>query len=140
MSRILYADEQDLISAYGEETVRLLSGEGEPAQDAVTAALRYATELAESYIGSRYELPLGRVPPVLSSICCDSALWRLSWAPGAMTDETRDRYARALAWLQGVAKGVVSLGLEQAPPSPGGGGAQLISEPRRFTRSTLGGL
>jgi phage gp36-like protein len=138
----MYATQQDMIDAYGSDAVTLAAdrdGDGQADAGVIDAALAAATSEMDSYIGAKYTLPLNSTPAVLTDKCVDIALYRLSQRPGAMTDEIKDRFEKALAWLRDVSRGVVSLGVDPSPPSQGGGGVQLVSGPRRFTRDTLKG-
>jgi phage gp36-like protein len=138
----MYATQQDMIDAYGSDAVTLAAdrdGDGQADAGVVDEALLFATEFINSYLGAKYTLPLATVPAVLPPVCVDIALYRLSQRPGAMTDEMKDRYEKAVSWLDRVARGIVSLGVDPSPPSQGGGGVQLVSGPRRFTRDSLKG-
>ncbi|HEX9844040.1 MAG TPA: DUF1320 domain-containing protein [bacterium] len=137
-----YATAQDMTDAYGSDAVTLAAdrdGDGVADAGVIDEALAAATAEMDSYIGTKYQLPLATPPAVLKDKCVDIALYRLSQRPGAMTDEVKDRYEKALAWLRDVSRGVVSLGTDPSPPSQGGGGVQVSHNPRRFTRDTLKG-
>lgn len=139
----MYATEQDMIDAYGSDAITIAAdrdGDGVADPGVIDEALLFATEFINSYVGAKYALPLSSVPPVLPPVCVDIALYRLSQRPGAMTDEIKDRYEKVVSWLDRVARGIVSLGVDPSPPSQGGGGVQLVSGPRRFTRDTLKGV
>ena len=137
-----YATEQDIVDAYGQDALVLAAdrdGDGIADAGVVAEALSAASAEMDSYIGAKYDLPLPSVPEVLKAKCVDVALYRLAQRPGAMTDEIKDRYEKALAWLKDLARGLVSLGIETAPPSAGGG-LEVSYNTRQFSRKNLEGM
>ena len=138
----MYATQQDVIDTYGQEALTVAAdrdGDGVADPGVADKALADASELMDSYLGKRYDLPLPTVPEVLKPVCVDIALYRMSQGPATLTDEIKDRYRAALRWLERVADGKVSLGLPDSPPSAGGG-VHVESAPRQFTRANLKGL
>lgn len=139
----MYATRQDIIDIYGSDALTVAAdrdGDGQEDAGVVDQALADATELMDSYIGAKYALPLPTpAPDVLRPICVDLAFYRLSQGAHALTEEIEKRETRAIAWLKDVARGVVSLGIDPSPESAGGG-VQVVSGDRRFTRGKLTGL
>ena len=92
---------------------------GEPDYDVLTAALVAASVEIDSYIGTRYSIPVmvEPVPLTLVSVCVDMAVYKLSRGRVVLTDETRDRYKLAVAWCKDVAAGRASVGI----PTPAEG-------------------
>lgn len=95
------------------------------------AALNAASDVADSYLGQRFELPLTAWEDDLKRAVCNIAAYdlmsRRGYAPrGADTaaeDNIRLRYKDAIAWLERVAAGKVNpVGVVDAKPetSPGG--------------------
>lgn len=75
----------------------------------VEAAIAYAEDEINSYLGIRYSLPLTSVPMVLTSKVADIARYQLdSLHP---RDDVRRRYEDAVKWLYLVATGKLDLGL-----------------------------
>ncbi|WP_235869857.1 gp436 family protein [Veronia nyctiphanis] len=72
-------------------------------------SLTDAAGLIDSYLGSRYALPLNEAPQVLTRLTIDIALYWLSEDGGGATDEKRQRFEDAIQWLEGVAKGRIEL-------------------------------
>jgi phage gp36-like protein len=138
-----YAGEADMIAAYGADALIVAAdrdGDGVADAGVIEAALAAATAELDSYLSTKYPVPLAApVPAVVRDKAVDIALYKLSQRPGAMTDEIKDRYEKALAWMRDVSRGVVMLGHTPGPVSTGGGGVQLVSGERRFTRDTLKG-
>lgn len=138
-----YATEADIVAAYGQNALIVAAdrdGDGAADTGVVAQALTDAEALMDSYIGAKYTLPLPSVPAVLKPVCVDAALYRMSLEAGRMTDEIKDRYEKALAWLRDVSRGLVSLGIAEPPASVGGGGVQIVSNTRRLTRDSLKGV
>lgn len=138
----MYATQADMVGRYGEDAVLLIAdrdrdGVIDPA--VVERALTDATGEINSYLRAKYRLPLASVPEDLRRVACDIAHYRLSDDATLLTEEKRQRYDDALAWLKDLARGVARLDLP-APPSSASGGAVLIGSERRFTREKLGGV
>jgi phage gp36-like protein len=136
-----YATRQEIIDRYGSAALIVAADrDGDGLEDAgvVDKALVDAGELMDSYIGAKYQLPLATVPAVLKPVCVDLAFYRLCQGAAALTEEITRRHEQAVSWLRDLARGVVTLGEQPAPPSSGGGIA--VSGPARtFTRKTLEG-
>lgn len=95
----------------------------------ITAALSAASSEADSYLASRYpSLPLLTWPEVLTLHVSGLAAWHLmkgkGFSPEAGTkDPIRQAYEDALAWLKGVASGLVT------PPGVSTGSSSSSSSP-----------
>jgi phage gp36-like protein len=133
-----YATQADLEARFGvDELIQLTdrAGTGVPDAAIVARALSDAAAEIDSYLASRYALPLSPVPAVLARIACDIARYRL-WEDRA-SDEVRRRYEDARRLLESIAKGTVSLGLPEANAAPALAGASLGNE-RVMTRDGTG--
>lgn len=114
----MYATRDDLIARFGvariESLEKTISKVVDPAVS--ETAIRDATELADSYIASRYSLPLSGVPESLKKYVLDIALYTLyAQKP---TEEATKRYEEALTWLNRISVGRVIL---QLPANPDAG-------------------
>lgn len=132
----MYATAQDLESRLGgvDELAALADRNGDGLADAalVARALADADAEIDSYLAGRYALPLAVVPPVLSRLACDVAVYRLASEAGSgLTEERRTRYEDAVAWLRRAADGQVSLGLPETPPQASPLAPGLVSGGRR---------
>lgn len=149
-----YISEQGLIDRYGEDLIARLSDRDSDQDSDVTPTLRAITDAEgeiNSYLGKQYDLPLpgvvdvlepevnSSVPDVLRRVAADIAIYRLAPSHDMLTREQRKRYDDAVKWLERVASGEVSLGVE-APTPTQGGGLQITSNPRIFTRDSTDGL
>lgn len=140
-----YATSSDLVTAYGAHEVLLSADRDEDgAEDpgVVTRALADASGVMDGYLGKVFELPLVQpYPPLLRALCCDIALYRLSFRPGAeYTKEKRQRYEDALRQLELIAKGDLGLGEGEADQETIGAVAFVEADEREFTSTKIGGL
>lgn len=120
-----YAEQTDLETAFtANEIAQLIAG----GRDADTA-LQAASEEADSYLATRYAVPLAVPPPEhLVQAVCDIARYRLY--AGAADQEVQNRYAQAVAWLKDVSAGRALL---PGVPLDAGEGADVPGQsPVRF--------
>ncbi len=115
-----YAVRQDMIDRFGETEIIQLTDKADPPTGAIddtvlNEALADADGVIDSYIGSRYTLPLGSVPRILQRYACDIARFFLNEDQAGET--VRRAYDDALKFLKAVADGLVTLGLGEAAES-----------------------
>lgn len=137
-----YATLQNMQDRYSESAVLLVADrnrDGSLDTDAVSKALSDATDEIDSYVAARYNLPLATVPGVIELYCCDIAMYRLADNALVLTEERENRYKAAVSWLTKLAKGIVTLGLDEEPATVTST-VSISSETRRFSRTTMGGL
>ena len=107
-----YATREDIEKVYGTMLLRIvadLTDDGIAEDDAITQALAESSSEIDSYLALRHVLPLDPVPPILIQLCRDMAVYRLSLQAGPRTTEMRTRYMDAIAFLEKVAAGKVTL-------------------------------
>jgi len=135
-----YATQQDIIDQYDENELIIASDKdnlGVPDPVIVEQALIAASNEIDTYVGSRYTLPLVPVPPVLKPLCIDIALYKMSTSTG-VTEEKRTRYEDAVKLLTKIANGTIVFGKEVPPVNQS---AACFSGPvRQFSRDTLKGF
>ena len=112
-----YAARQDLIVRFGEK--ELLGAAGTGAADArvidetkIAEALADADRIIDGYVGRRYATPVDPVPPLLTTLACDLARFRLrnrNEGNGNVSDIVRDRHKDAIKILEGIASGAQTL-------------------------------
>jgi phage gp36-like protein len=110
-----YCTKQDLIDRFREgELIQLTdaTGAGVINDTVLNQAIGDADGEINSYLAGRYALPLASVPEVLVLKACDMARYYLY--DEAVPDIVQKRYDNAIAWLKLVAKGDISLGLDDA--------------------------
>jgi len=107
----------------------------------VAAAIADAESRVDGYLGKVYALPLSVVPPILTRVAGDIAMYYLM-GDTAEKDGSWDRaYREAMAWLVDVSKGLVQVDEEGiAPAQTGGGAVRTTPGDRVFTRDSLRGM
>ena len=138
-----YATQANIEERYGATFVAMSfdkDGDGNADAALVSKALDDATDIINSYVAAKYALPLSPVPTVLVGYCVDLAVYKGSAEAGSLTEEKTQRYKDAIAWLRDLAKGLVSLGIEDPPPSVNGSPRTTYPNTRLFTRDTMKGL
>lgn len=139
-----YATLDDAKTKYGENYVLTsVTRDDEPDLAAFDTALDTATSTIDSYVGSRYPIPLDPVPSIVAGYCIDIAIYLASSTAGTHTDEKRLRYEDAIDWLKAVAAGkaIISVlnddgvGIDKDEVLP-----VMKASPRLFTRRTMRGL
>ena len=129
-----YCTQDDLIDAYGEEELKRTQPLDDLGVDpvildtaAVASAIQSATDEINTYVMTRYRLPLGDTEAaLLKRRCIDIAMYYLAHCPAGENDTRRRRYEDAVEWLTMLAEGKVLL--RRRPD------AVIKSEPRREFR------
>lgn len=119
----------------------------------IQTALLDASAEVDTYLESRFALPLTDPPATLVRVCCDIAMYRMqALRPLQDVAEARRRYDDAIATLRRVAAGELTLGLTAdglEPPDPvnpaiaivqAGGDPSATLPPRLFSRGKLKGF
>jgi phage gp36-like protein len=108
-----YATQASLTNRFGPTEVQQISdveGTGVVNVARIDQILSDVDNIINSYLASRYTLPLAAVPAGLEVIACDIARYLLmSQRP---TEEVTDRHKMAIKWLEGVAAEKIDLGLD----------------------------
>ncbi len=136
-----YAIKQNLIDRYGSEELLQLTDRANTGliDDTVIArALADADAEINGYLATHYTLPLAPVPAALEKLACDIARYRLY--EDRVTEIVEKRYDDAIKFLQGVASGKVSLGIDAANAQPvATGGPSFSAGDRVFTKRRANG-
>ncbi len=133
-----YATVAAITNRYGDDFLYPIADrDNDDTLDTTTVenALADASSLIDSYLSTRYPLPLVAFPDLLQRLCVDIAVYWLA-KDGETTEEKRQRYADALAWLERIATGKVALNItdsERTTPMP----AISATRVRLFSRATL---
>jgi phage gp36-like protein len=111
---------------------------GQTALLVVGRALQDADDTINSYLAGRYTLPIAPVPAVLGRVAAELARFYLY--DDQVTDLIKDRQAANIKWLDGVAKGSISIGVDAATSQPpaSSAGAELVSDATVWGRKTSG--
>ena len=106
---------QDVIEAFGEQELIELTnldvyGIDQSIDDVrLNKAIAYAESIGYSYVAKRHSFPLPGKPLALLHRLLDIARYQLEH--GQPREDVQRRYTEAIKWLEGVAKGDISLGL-----------------------------
>lgn len=135
-----YATVEDLVKRITEsELIRLTDEEdtGAVVEATIEAALESADTEIDSYLASRYTLPLADPQPLLTSIAVDIAIWNLySLDDSGVPEIRKDRYQAAVKMLERIASGKQTLGAQEIAAA--GSSAAVFSGPDRlFTRDNM---
>lgn len=136
-----YALQADLVTAFGEDELVQLTDRADPPAgtlDAaiVTRALEAADGEIDSYLATRYSLPLASVPVILRDCAADIARYRLH--DRGVPDRVKDAYEKRIAWLRDVAANRASIGLAPESLTPSSAGIpEMTSGGRVFARESF---
>lgn len=116
-----YATQQNMVDRFGETELKQLTDRVDASDIDATVlgkALADADAKINGYVSTRYSLPLSPVPADLERIACDIARYFLY--EDRVTDQVKQRYDDAIAWLKDVARGTVSIGVDSGGTAPAG--------------------
>lgn len=111
-----YATKDDIDTLYGTRLLLTIAdddGNGQVDTALVARAIEDSEGLIDSYLSTRYDLPLASVPNFLRRICCNIAIYTIAVDGDRLTDEYRQRYEDAIDHLKRIADGKAGLGLQQ---------------------------
>lgn len=143
---IAYATQEDIVSRHGDDMLLRIADRDDDDtvdEDAVNLALESASSEIDSYVATRYPVPLASPSAMVKQVCVDIAVYRLASSESALTDEMRKRYEDAIKWLQAVAKGdaaivTPSTGEDDEDPDEDGTNNVGALHSAGFFRSTRG--
>lgn len=137
-----YCTAQDVIDRFGEDELIRLTAQAnefgeygtEVNQTQLDRALSDASATIDSYLASRYPLPMANVLPILNRLACDIVRYFLHDV--SPLDEVTNRYKEAIRFLEKVSKGEISLGITTDGERPDTvDGATIESAGSVFSRS-----
>ena len=133
-----YATQADLETAFGvDELVQLTDRASPPAGTVDATVLARALDAADgeidSYLASRYALPLASTPSILRDCAVDLARYRLH--DRGVPEIVEANYKARIAWLRDVSSGRASLGAITETLTPASAGLpEMTSGGRVFGR------
>lgn len=136
----MYATVTDLNKRITQDELIRLTDEADSGQvntATIEAALEAAAVEIDSYLASRYSLPLTDPQPLLATLAVDIAIWNLySLDDSGVPENRKDRYREAVKTLERLSTGKQTLGGEEKAAA--GSSAAVYSGPDRlFSRKTL---
>lgn len=137
----MYASQSDMVERFGatELAQRTNRVDGLTIDAAVLArALADADAQIDSYMATRYTLPLATTPAVLNRLACDMARYGLY--DDGVPATVRQRYEDAVSLLKKFASGEVQLAGLEALATAGVATVYYSFEPRQMNASNLRGF
>jgi phage gp36-like protein len=113
-----YALIADITDLYGTNALYVADRDHDGLVDtvAVDRALASASAEIDSYLVTRYGLPLHETPAILRQHCVDISVYRLALSADVLSEEHRRRYEDAIAHLKLIAAGKAGLAFTTPPP------------------------
>ena len=142
-----YATQADIVTLYSEDALYVADrdGNGVPDAAAIERALSSASGEIDSFLATRYQVPIETPTDLLIQFCVDIAIYRLALGRAVQTEEHRTRYDDAIERLKLIASGRAALVLPadpEADPDEDTGPRPIVTSgpPREFTRDKMRGL
>jgi phage gp36-like protein len=105
----------------------------------ILALLVSAEAEVNSYLATRYPVPLSPVPDLVKELALDVAVYKLFARRQRVTADVRQTYEDALKKLEQIAKGVLTLGVDPPPASSTlASQGEVLTADRDFSRSAMG--
>jgi len=112
---VKYCTADDIERAWGlKQLLRISSIEGDVQAldyERIDQNIELASDIINSYLSYRYDLPLANVPGSIKADCIDIAVYKLCPTANHMTKIIEDRYKDAMSHLDMIAKGKAGLGM-----------------------------
>jgi len=108
-----YCTQDDLLEQISEaELIQLTDDAGAGAVDetVVERAIADADAEIDAYAMTRYATPLSPVPAMIRKISVDIAVYHLFARRRGAPEDRKERYKNAVKFLEGLAKGLISIG------------------------------
>lgn len=139
----MYCTLADIQSQLRDDVIIRLSDDdnlGQIDTTKVDASIASSSSEIDGYVQMRYPLPLSTVPPILKKLSADIAIYNLFSRRGF--DESTadkvvvDRYKGAIRFLEKVATGAVTLGVQAPKPEST---INMQTGDRKFSRGSMKG-
>lgn len=144
-----YCTQTDVQNAAGgaERLRALVDWDGDTAVDAepIAQAIADADAWINSYVARKRAVPLSPAPDIVRLTSAREAVYLLKQARGmAVTEDDKTNHEERERWLEGVAAGKISLGVDPSPaPSTANAaeyGERESSDDDAFARDSFGGF
>ncbi len=112
-------------------------------QTRIDEAIDQADSEIDSYCGGKYSVPFSTTPDIVKKISVDISIYNLYSRRVEEIPETRaTRYKNAIRQLEGIAKGMISIGEDPEPTALSNDGIKTnkTSDDRTFTKDKLNGF
>lgn len=135
-----YCTQADILERLDEDTLIQLTddedaGAVDPAK--VDRAIADADAEIDGYVGKRYTLPLAPAPNLLRKLSVEFSIYNLYSRRLGAPESWRTSYEDGRRLLENLAKGLVSLGVNEPNGTPSAQPVEIESQPRAFSRDLL---
>ena len=138
-----YSTQENILARIDEVVLIQLTdeaGEGEIDGDKVFVAIADADATIDAYCQGRYTLPMSPVPPKITQVSVDIAVYNLySHSDLEMPEIRKERNKEAIRFLEKVAVGTIFLGAASPAQTNTDNAASMDSNTRKFTRGSMRG-
>jgi phage gp36-like protein len=133
-----YCNREDIQTRLGADDLNALAdhdADGTADSAVVDQAIGSAEAIIDSYLATRFSVPVDPVPDALKTRAVNLAVYFLKLGRDSVDDDARRQYEDDVAWLREVVGGTVTLGIEPAPAeSAGSPSVRYDTQPRIFGR------
>jgi len=145
----MYCSLDDIKKLLPEDILEQLTddeGLGTINQARVDEAIAGADAEIDGYLGGRYSVPLSAATEIVKKLSVDIAIYNLysrAVASGTIPELRSERYRNAIKQLEGVSKGMISIGVDEKPASSASSGGAESNKPTDtnvFSRRKLEGF
>jgi phage gp36-like protein len=133
-----YCNREDIETRLGGDDLNALAdhdGDGIADSTVVDQAIASAQAVIDSYLGTKFSVPVAPVPDVLKTRAVNLAVYFLKLGRDSVSEDVRRQYENDVTWLREVVAGAVTLGVEPTPAeSSGSPSVRYDTQPRIFGR------
>ncbi len=133
-----YCTQDDLEEKYGADRLASYAdydGDGDADTETVDGAIEDAQSEIDSYLQTRYAVPVDPVPTVLRVQTAKLAMHNLALQRDSVTEDLQQARKDVISWCKQVAAGQVTLAAASTPQeSEAASRISLDAKPRRFGR------
>jgi len=137
-----YIVEADLLNRISEDQLIQLSddaGAGSTDSAVITRAITEADAEINGYVATKHSVPLASPTDLIKKLSTDITIHNLFGRRQREPEDVRQRYDDAVKVLKSIAKGIVTLGVDPAPPeSSRATRGETFGPARIFDRDKLG--
>lgn len=138
-----YIVEEDVFSRLSQNQLIQLTDDdkvGAVNLNHVARAISEASSLVSGYVASRYSLPIVPVPMLLKTITLSITTYNLYLRRQRVPDDVRQTYEDGIKQLEGIAKGLISLGVDPPPAGSPASQGELLTNESDWSRDKLSGF
>lgn len=111
-----YATRADVQAAYDQVMLDRLCMSGEdnlPKLSMIDTGLDDASAEIDSYVSTKYAVPVTPTPRILKRMCMDMAIYHIAFTHDRLTESMCERYKSWCKHLDGIGKGLIGLGVRE---------------------------